>query len=91
MATTKKFKYHKSHSFVDSRGNKISFATQLYKIGIYGIVNNNPSMQGNFTPQQMVKIEKQLNKQKENGEITELTFSLPITIEKVDGFWQEVN
>jgi hypothetical protein len=91
MAKQKTITYHKSHSFVDNNGNTISFATQLYQIGVYVIINNNPTMQGNFNPKQIVKIEKELNRQKENGEITELNFGTPITVAEVDGFWEEVN
>lgn len=90
MAKQKTISYHVSHSFVDNKGNTISFATQLYSIGVYGIVNNNSAMQGNFTPQQIVKVEKHLNKQKENGEITDLKFGRQIEVAKVDGLWQEV-
>jgi hypothetical protein len=91
MAKQKSFKYHTSHSFVDDKGNTISFATQLYQIGVYGIINNNPTMQGTFKPKDIVKIEKQLNKQKENGQITELTFGREIEVAEVDGFWKVIN
>jgi hypothetical protein len=90
MAKQKTITYHVSHSFVDSKGNTITFATQLYQIGVYGIVNNNPTMQGNFTPQQIVKIEKLVNKQKENGEIKDLNFGRQIKVAQVNGLWQEV-
>jgi len=90
MAKQKTISYHVSHSFVDSKGNTISFATQLYQIGVYGIVNNNPAMQGNFEPKQIVKIEKHLNKQLDNGEITDLKFGREIKVEQVNGFLEEV-
>ena len=47
----KKWNYHKSHSFVFGKEKtKISFLTQLYRIGVYGIMNNDAASQGNFTP-----------------------------------------
>jgi len=91
-ATTKKqktYSYHTSHSFI-VEGKKQTFATQLYEIGVYGIFNNDPAMQGSFTPNDIVKIEKSLNKAFEKKEITDLTFGMPITVKEIDGFWAKV-
>jgi hypothetical protein len=90
MAKLKTFTYHKSHSFVDVQtGEKITFATQLYQIGVYGIINNNSSMQGNYEPKDIVKTEKNFVKLQEKGIIKDLVFGTPITVAQIDG-WKEV-
>lgn len=45
-----KITYHKSHTFIDNKGIEHFFLTQLYQIGVYGILDNNSSMQGNYIP-----------------------------------------
>ena len=91
MAKLKTFTYHKSHSFVDVQtGQKITFATQLYQIGVYGIMNNNSSMQGSYEPKDIVKAEKNFIKLQEQGIIKDLIFGTPITVAQIDGFWKEV-
>ena len=91
MAKLKTFTYHKSHSFVDvGTGQKITFATQLYQIGVYGIMNNNSSMQGNYEPKDIVKAEKNFVKLQEQGIIKDLVFGTPITVAQIDGLWKEV-
>lgn len=77
--TKKKWKYHTSHSF--KHGNtEYSFITQLYQIGVYGIMNGRSDMQGNFTPNQIVSMEKRLRKDEEKGVISDLKFGNPITV-----------
>ena len=91
MATIKKFTYHKSHSFIDVETNEtITFATQLYKVGVYGILNNSSAMQGNYEPKAIAKAEKHLKKLQEQGVIKDLTFGTPIIVSEVNGFWEEV-
>lgn len=91
MAKLKTFTYHKSHSFiVVENGVKITFATQLYQIGVYGIMNNNSSMQGNYEPKDIVKAQKNFVKLQEQGIIKDLVFGTPITVAQIDGFWKEV-
>jgi hypothetical protein len=98
MAKLKTFTYHKSHSFVDvETGQKITFATQLDKIGVYGIMNNNSlisgfseSLQGNYEPKDIVKVEKNFIKLQEQNIIKDLVFGTPITVAQIDGFWTEV-
>lgn len=85
-----KVTYHKSHTVIDNEGNEINFVTNLYSIGVYGIVNNDPSMQGNFTPSQIKKMEKDLQKAVDKGEIKELVLGIPITVSDESGFWKEV-
>lgn len=88
---TKKIKYHVTHSFVEVETDvKHSFITQLYQVGVYGILDNNPSYQFNLTPQQIVKIEKRLKKQLENGEIKDLEFGREITVTDESGFWVKI-
>ena len=86
----KKITYHKSHTFIDKEGKEHIFVTQLYKIGIYGILDNNPQSQGSFTPQTIKKIEKNLIKLKEKNKIKDFTLGLPITVTNKNGVWEEV-
>lgn len=88
---SKKYKYHRSHSYT-KEGFKVSLITQLYKVGIYGIINGDPGMQGTFTPSGLVTLEKKLKKEEEEGEVSNLEFGKPITVHKnEDGLWEEVD
>jgi len=86
-----KITYHKSHTFITNDGIEHTFITQLYSIGVYGILDNNSSMQGSFTPQAIKKMEKNLKKQKELGKIKDFTLGVPITVTDASGFWEEIN
>lgn len=86
----KKYTYHVSHSYTTKDGEKVSFITQLYQIGIYGIVNGDAFMQGNFTPANIVSLEKNLKKQQEAKEITDLVFGKSITVSDKTGFWEKL-
>jgi hypothetical protein len=91
MAKLKTFTYHKTHSFVDTKtGITMTFATQLYQIGVYGILNNNSNLQSCYEPKQIVKAEKNFIKLQKDGLIKDLVFGTPITVAEVDGFWKEV-
>ncbi|MFZ1559598.1 MAG: hypothetical protein WAT37_06710 [Saprospiraceae bacterium] len=86
-----KITYHKSHSFVDvESGISYNFITQLYKVGIYGILNGDAGSQGNFTPQGIRKMEKALTKLQSEEKIKDLVLGVPITVSDVSGFWEEV-
>jgi hypothetical protein len=88
---SKKWKYHTSHTCTDVKsGQKITFVTQLYKVGVYGILNNDPAMQMNLTPNQMVLLEKKLNKDLKKGEIKDLKFGHEITVSDETGFYEEI-
>jgi hypothetical protein len=90
MAKTKKWKYHVTHSFKD-KGKETKGITQLYQIGVYMIVDNNPRLQFNITPNQMVSMERRLKKAFKEGEITDLEFGREITvIENEEGFYEEL-
>lgn len=82
--------YHKSHTFIDNKDIEHSFITQLYKIGVYGILNNDSNMQINYDPQNIVKIEKGLKKQLKNKEIKSFKLGTPITVSDESGFWEEI-
>lgn len=83
--------YHRSHSFiVVETEERISMITQLYNIGVYAIINNDPSLQFNLQPGNIVKIEKDLNKQLKAGIIKDLKFGVEITVTDETGFWEEV-
>lgn len=84
--------YHKSHSFIDLEGASHTFATQLYQIGVYGILDNDPTMQGNFQPSDIKKIEQGLPKQIKNKEIKSFELGIPITVQKNEtGLWEEID
>ena len=92
---SKKWKYHKSFCFVvptkDHGVIKYSFQTQLYTCGVYGIWNNDSSEQGNYTPNQLVSMEKKFKKDFEDGKINDLVFGCEITVTDETGFYEEVN
>ena len=85
-----KWKYHTSHAYKTGEGKEISFMSQLYKIGVYGIVNNDPDMQISTTPGKMAILEKKLKKEQKEGKITDLVFGREITVSDETGFFEEV-
>ncbi len=86
----KKWKYHLTHSFKDKEKEHYG-VTQLYQIGVYMIVNNNPQLKFNMKPNQMVIMERKLRKSFEKGEISDLKFGKEITvIENENGFYEEI-
>ena len=87
---SKNITYHKSHKWVDNNDIEHTFVTQLYKIGVYGIIDNNPDMQGIFRPNQIVRIEKSLQKQVDNKKIKSFELGIPITVHIKNGLWEEV-
>jgi hypothetical protein len=87
----KSFTYHTYHSYTDvETGQNTNFMTQLYKIGIYGILNGDSAMQTTLDPSDMVRIEKSLKKMEQDGKIKNLQFNRPITVSDTTGFWEEV-
>lgn len=76
------WKYHTQHSYTTKNGQEFNFNSQLYMVGIYGIINNDPAMQVSFTPTQMVSLEKRLKKAFEKNEILNLQFSNLISVTK---------
>lgn len=85
-----KWTYHTTHSFKNKDGKEVSFVSQLYRIGVYAIINNDPAMQINTTPSEIVKMEKKLLAQQKKGKITDLIFGNEITVSDDTGFYQEV-
>lgn len=90
----KEYTYHKSHKavYLGEKGENITmhFVTQLYQVGIYGIVNGDASMQGSYEPKQLVNMEKKLRKQLKEGKVLSLEFGTPITVTDESGLWKEV-
>lgn len=87
MKKKKVWKYSAFHSF-KLNGKESSMASQVYKIGLYVIYNNNPAEQGGCeTPQPIVDLQKELRKAQEEGKITDLYFSpaIEVTTDE-DGF-----
>jgi hypothetical protein len=87
----KKWKYHTFIKFTDAKDkSKHNLTTQLYKVGIYGIWDNDPAQQGNYTPGQMVSIVKKLKQLEMKGTIVDLEFGREITVSDETGFFEEV-
>jgi hypothetical protein len=86
-----KWTYHTSHSYTTEKGEKVSFVTQLYQVGVYGIINNDPSTQGCFTPAHIVSVEKALRKCERAGKITDLVFGTEIIVSDGSGLYEEVD
>lgn len=89
----KKYKYHTSHKYtIIETGQKITCMTQLYQIGVYLCVEGfSDRIQANTTPSSMVKSEKSLKKDLEQGKIKDLEFGTEITVIEEDGFWKQIN
>jgi len=85
-----KITYHKSHEFTTNDGSEFTFATQLYKVGVYGILNNDANMQGNFKPQEVKKMEKNLQKLLDTKKIKSFKLGIPITVTDESGLWEEI-
>jgi len=92
--TTKKSKIYQ-YSIWNSfkyEGTKYSFQSQLYQIGVYAIINNDPAKQLSLTPGQIVSLEKRLRADFKSGKITDLEFSAPIRVRTDEnGFWVKVD
>lgn len=85
-----KYTYHTSHNYTEN-GISINAITQLYQIGVYMIVNGDPALQFNFTPNQIIRFEKKLLKAEKEGKIKDLQFGTEITVVKDEnGFYKEV-
>ena len=73
-------------------GKNHNVKTQLYKVGIYVIWNDDPAMQGNITPHQAQKLFKEIQKDFDDEKITDLVLGRPIKVTKdEDGFLVEVD
>lgn len=87
---SKEFTYHTSYHYEDENG-KHSFLTQLYQVGVYGIIDGRPELQGSYKPKDIVKIEKKLKKLEEEGKIKNLDFGRKITVTTDErGLWKEI-
>lgn len=86
----KKYTYFKFISFVDKNNVTHSLQTQLYQIGIYGIWNNNPSLQTAYSPKELSKICKNIKKEELAGNLTDAKLIDEITVQEINGLWKEV-
>lgn len=87
---TKKTTYPVSGTFTWN-GKHQSFVTQLYQVGVYCIVNNDPAQQCSLTPKDMAKFARGLRKDQESGKITDLQFGREIIVSTdTGGLWYEV-
>jgi hypothetical protein len=71
--------YHLTRNYT-IREKSISNMTQLYQTGVYIIINGESGMQYNMTPKNLQKIDKDLIKAEEKGEITNLIFGRKISV-----------
>ena len=76
--------------WTDCGKSKDAKITQLYKVGVYGIMNNNPAQQFNATPMQLKASEKKLAKALAKGDLESLELLMPITVTDESGFWEQV-
>jgi len=68
------------HSFKQD-GQEHSMTSQVYKIGLYIIHDNNSAQQGGYeTPQPIINTQKILRKAQKEGKITDLYFSPAIKV-----------
>jgi hypothetical protein len=86
-----KWTYHKQHSYIEVKtGTKSTLSTQLYFVGVYCILDNNPLQQFSLKPSKLVKIEKKLKEEQEKGIIKDLVFTNPITVTKTDNGFEKI-
>lgn len=90
MKKPKIYKYHTSVSYTDKKGVEHKRLSQLYEIGVYVIIDNNPALQFNTTPSTMMKSEKRIKKDIESGEVTNVVWGKEIQVHEVNGLWEEV-
>ena len=86
--------YSPAHSYKFIDGEKLidtSMQSNLFSVGVYVIINNDPGLQLSCAPQDMMNTEKKLKKNLEKGIITDLVFSIPIKVtEDENGFFIQV-
>ena len=81
--------YKKAGSWKD-KGVEITMLTQLYQVGIYCIIEGGGERaQFNFTPKEIVKLQKKIDTLSETGKITDLEWSGELTVNPT-GLLQEV-
>ena len=87
----KKWSYAVSISFVVKKGgSKHSYTTQLYKIGVYCIFDNDPSQQASLKPNDLVSILKKIRADEKKGVVTNVKVGRMITVTTdADGFYCE--
>lgn len=93
MATKNKiYKYYTSCSYIDVKTDiQHTVTTNLFKVGIYIIFDNNPKYQGNTTPQLMQKFIKRLQRDVQSNKIKDLILGREINVTKDDnGYLVEV-
>lgn len=83
----KKWSYATSLSYKDKNGTERSMLSQLYQIGVYVILDGDSNKQFSVTPSKMVKVQRQIQKDKE---ITELKIGLVITVMEENGFYKQL-
>lgn len=86
----KTYTYHKSYTYEDENFDKVFVLTQLYKTGVYVIINNDPAKQYNLSPKQMQIIQRGLIKKEKEKKIRNLAFGESITVTDINDFWEEI-
>lgn len=84
------YTYHKTIKVINNDDTTETLTTQLYNIGVYCIVNNDPRLQFTSSPPKLVKQEKELKKKVESKQIKSFELISPITVTKDDTGWIEV-
>lgn len=86
----KKFKYFVSSEITHPDGTIEKYQSQLYQTGVYVIFNDNSAQQASFSPAKMQKMNKQMQKDLDAGELKSIQWGKEITVTEVDGLWKEV-
>ena len=74
--------------FIEFNDNTtFQYVTQLYQLGVYIIMNKNPQLQFESTPQRM---EKFVNQMLKDDKIKSVDKGRIINVQEVDGFFKEV-
>lgn len=85
---SKVYHYPCSISYLTKEGQEVNIHTQLYALGLYVIINNDPAKTFS-TPQSMEKQKKKLIEAEKEGLIRDLRFGPEYSAVKIDNFWQK--
>lgn len=87
---SKKYKYFSYLEWADKDGKKHNIMTQLYKVGLYCIIDGQASQQISTDPRRFSRQQKKHIKELESQGLS-YTTGREITASDVSGFWEEVS
>lgn len=88
MADKKKKEYvfHTQVRFKSPSGD-FQITMQVYQVGVYAIINNDPGQQITLHPDACAKAERKIKRDFDNGKISDLTMTNKVTVREVNGLW----